>query len=147
VEGTENIVWKVPTLGKKHASPIVWADRIFVVTALPAQKQRLLCCLYCSNGKMLWQRVVLKAPLERIHTLNSYTSSTPATDGRKVYFSFLDRVCSYVPSPIAIGLYFLVVSDSGVATYLDAKKLAYRMLQWDTLLFLPPGNVGVAMLV
>jgi len=147
VVGVENIVCKVPTLGKKHASPIVWADRIFVVTALPSQEQRPLLCLYCSNGKMLWQRVVLEGPLERIHTLNSYTSPTPATDGRKVYVGFLDRDCSYVPSLIASVLYFLVVSDSGVATSLDAKRLAYRMLQWDTLLFLPPRNVGVAMLI
>ena len=65
--------------------------------------------------------MVLKATLERIHTLNSYASSTPATDSRKVYVSILDRDCSYVPSPIAIGPYFLVVSDSGVATSLDAK--------------------------
>jgi outer membrane protein assembly factor BamB len=32
-----------------------------------------------------------------------------------------DRDCSYVPSPIAAGPYFLVVSDSGVATCLKAK--------------------------
>ncbi len=89
--GTENVVWKVPIPGKGHASPIVWADRIFVVTALPAQKQRLLLCLDSSNGKTLWQRVVLEAPPERINKLNSYASSTPATDGQKVYVSFLDR--------------------------------------------------------
>ncbi|MHC4630200.1 MAG: outer membrane protein assembly factor BamB family protein, partial [Planctomycetota bacterium] len=89
--GTENVVWKVPIPGKGHASPIVWADRIFVVTALPAQEQRLLLCLDSSNGKTLWQRVVLETPLEKINKLNSYASSTPATDGQKVYVSFLDR--------------------------------------------------------
>jgi outer membrane protein assembly factor BamB len=35
--------------------------------------------------------MVLEAPLERINRLNSYASSTPATDGQKVYVSFLDR--------------------------------------------------------
>lgn len=89
--GTENVLWKVPIPGKGHASPIVWADRIFVVTALPAQEQRLLLCLDSSNGKTLWQRVVLEAPLEKINKLNSYASSTPATDSEKVYVSFLDR--------------------------------------------------------
>jgi len=33
-----------------------------------------------------------------------------------------DRDCSYVPSPITLGPYFLVVSDSGVATCLYAKS-------------------------
>ena len=85
---TQNIVWKVPVPGKGHASPIVWGDRIFVVTAL--QQQRLLLCLSRSNGDILWQRVVLEAPLEKLHSLNSHASSTPATDGEKVYVSFLD---------------------------------------------------------
>jgi hypothetical protein len=89
--GTENIVWKVPILGKGHASPIVWGSRIFVVTAMEKQKQRILLCLDRTNGKILWQRVVLEAPLERINSLNSYASSTPVTDGRCVYVSFLDR--------------------------------------------------------
>jgi outer membrane protein assembly factor BamB len=33
----------------------------------------------------------LKSPLEQIHQLNSYASSTPLTDGERVYVSFLDR--------------------------------------------------------
>ncbi|MBW8039904.1 MAG: PQQ-binding-like beta-propeller repeat protein [Planctomycetes bacterium] len=87
--GTQNIVWKVPIPGKGHASPIIWGDRIFVVTAL--EKQRLLLSLDRTNGKVLWRRVVLEAPLERKHSLNSYASSTPVTDGKCVYVSFLDR--------------------------------------------------------
>lgn len=88
---TENIVWKVPIPGKGHASPIVWGDRIFVVTALEDRNQRVLLCLDRANGRALWQRVVLESPLEKLHALNSRASSTPATDGEKVYVSFLDR--------------------------------------------------------
>ena len=88
---TESIVWKVPIPGKGHASPIVWGDRIFVVTAAEEQQQRVLLCLNRTNGKVIWQRVILEAPLEKINRLNSRASSTPATDGEKVYVSFLDR--------------------------------------------------------
>ena len=88
---TENIVWKVSIPGKGHASPIVWDNRIFVVTALEKQKQRVLLCLDRSSGNIIWQRVVLESPLERKNSLNSYASSTPVTDGEKVYISFLDR--------------------------------------------------------
>ena len=88
---TQNIVWKVSIPGKGHASPIIWGSRIFVVTALKEQKQRILLCLDRISGKILWQRVALEAPLERINSLNSYASSTPVTDGRNVYVSFLDR--------------------------------------------------------
>jgi len=88
---TQNIVWKVPIPGKGHASPIVWGRYIFVVTAIKEKKQRILLCLDRKDGKILWQRVVLEAPSERINSLNSYASSTPATDGQRVYISFLDR--------------------------------------------------------
>jgi len=88
--GTQNVVWKTPIPGKGHASPIVWNNRVFVVTADKGRKQRLLLCLDAADGKVLWQQVVLEAPLERINSLNSYASSTPATDGERVYVSFLD---------------------------------------------------------
>src|SRR5262249_18340855 len=41
------------------------------------------------DGQLLWERVVVTAPLERKHKLNSHASSTPATDGRHVWVSFL----------------------------------------------------------
>ncbi len=88
---TQNVVWKIPIPGKGHASPIVWGRYIFVVTAIKEKKQRILLCLDRKDGKILWQRMVLEVPLERINSLNSYASSTPATDGQRVYISFLDR--------------------------------------------------------
>ena len=39
---------------------------------------------------MLWQRIVLSAPLEQKHFLNSFASSTPVTDGRHVWLTFLE---------------------------------------------------------
>jgi outer membrane protein assembly factor BamB len=89
--GTENVRWKTPIPGKGHASPIVWEDRIFVVTALEETRERVLVCLEAASGEILWRRTVLQAPFERAHKLNSRASSTPATDGERVYVSFLDR--------------------------------------------------------
>ncbi len=93
---TENIRWKVPVPGTGHASPIVWEDRIFLVSCLEEKQQRILLCYDRPSGKLLWQRVVLTAPLERKHRLNSYASSTPATDGERVYVTFLDRQWMFV---------------------------------------------------
>ena len=85
-----NIAWKVEVPGTGHASPVVWSDRIFLASCLEDQSDRLLVCLDRRNGKMLWQRSVMKSPLEKKHHLNSYASSTPATDGKLVYVSFLE---------------------------------------------------------
>ncbi|MBN1816340.1 MAG: PQQ-binding-like beta-propeller repeat protein [Sedimentisphaerales bacterium] len=88
---TENVAWKTPIPGQGHASPIVWGDRIFLVTAEKSSQERILLCLDAKTGQLVWQRTVLTAPFERLHNLNSQASSTPATDGERVYVSFLDR--------------------------------------------------------
>ncbi|HLJ94498.1 MAG TPA: PQQ-binding-like beta-propeller repeat protein [Gemmataceae bacterium] len=86
---TDNVRWKVPIPGKGHSSPIVWDDRIFLTTCLENEEKRLLLCLNRSDGRLLWQREVLKAKLERKHNLNSFASATPATDGKHVWVAFL----------------------------------------------------------
>lgn len=88
---TKNILWKTPIPGKGHASPIVWEDRVFTVTCLEESDERVLLCLDRISGRILWQRTVLKSPLEPLHRLNSRASSTPVTDGKLVYCTFLDR--------------------------------------------------------
>lgn len=88
--GTDNIAWKTAIPGSGHSSPIVWGDRIFLSTAVPETKDRMLLCLNRLTGKIIWQKNVVNAPLEPKHADSSYASGTPATDGEKVYVSFLD---------------------------------------------------------
>ena len=54
------------------------------------EQERRLLCIDRIQGNVLWQKLVVKSPLERVHRLNSRASSTPATDGKLVYVSFLD---------------------------------------------------------
>jgi outer membrane protein assembly factor BamB len=84
-----NIAWKVEIPGRGHASPIVWDDRVFVVTCDEERQERLLLCIHRDTGETLWRRAVLRSPLEKKHVLNSFASSTPATDGERVYVTFL----------------------------------------------------------
>jgi len=93
-----NILWKVRIPGEGHASPIVWKDRIFLVTCLRENEQRALLCLDRQSGETLWKRNVLKSGLETKHKLNSYASSTPVTDGQLVYVSFLETGDRTVPA-------------------------------------------------
>jgi outer membrane protein assembly factor BamB len=85
----ENVAWKTAIPGKGHSSPVVWGDRVFLTSCSEPQEQRLLLCLDRRDGRILWERVVLTAPLEKLHALNSRASSTPATDGRHVWVPFL----------------------------------------------------------
>jgi outer membrane protein assembly factor BamB len=84
----ENIAWKAPIPGIGHSSPVVYGDQVFVTTCLTETQERVLSALDRRTGRELWHKVVLKAPLEPKHQLNSFASSTPATDGNCVYVNF-----------------------------------------------------------
>src|SRR5215212_3621282 len=62
--GADSVKWKVELPGRGHASPIVWGDRIFTVSAIAETGDRVLLCLDRASGKIRWQSPVLKAPLE-----------------------------------------------------------------------------------
>ncbi len=87
--GDDDFAWKVPVAGSGHASPVVWQDQVFLTAADEQSRERLLVCHDLDTGAERWKSVVLTAPLEEKHRLNSFASSTPATDGRQVYVSFL----------------------------------------------------------
>src|SRR5678809_903117 len=57
--GTSNVLWKAELPGNGHASPIVWRDRLFTVSVLPAENARVLLCLDRESGRLLWQKTVV----------------------------------------------------------------------------------------
>src|SRR4051812_21716294 len=87
---TENVAWRTELPGGGHASPIVWGDKVFTIAADPETEERLLLCLDKKDGRIVWRQAVLKSPMERKHRENSHASSTPATDGQRVFCTFLD---------------------------------------------------------
>ncbi len=89
-DSVTNVIWKTAVPGVGYSSPIVWGDKLFTVTALPATQEKVLLCYNSKNGGLLWQKTVLKTSFEKKHNDNSYASGTPATDGKLIYVSFLD---------------------------------------------------------
>lgn len=86
---TENVLWKTPIPGKGHSSPIVWDDRIFLTSCTENDEKRLLVCLNRLDGSVIWQKEVLQSKLEKKHRENSFSSSTPCTDGKHLWVTFL----------------------------------------------------------
>lgn len=95
----KNIAWKTEIPGSGHGSPVIWEDRVFLISCLTDTEERALICLDRKSGKILWQQKVFTGPLETKHSLNSHASSTPATDGKLVYVSFLEVNGDTVPAP------------------------------------------------
>jgi outer membrane protein assembly factor BamB len=109
-----NVKWKAPLTGRGSASPIVWGDRVFVLTAvqtdrvatvdeLPKPDPRfekktspptnfykfLVLCFDRATGKIRWQHTATeRVPHEGHHPSHSYAAGSPTTDGRFLYVSF-----------------------------------------------------------
>ena len=93
-----NITWKTKLGGTGHGSPIVWQDRIFLLSCDEKSHDRVLQCLDRRTGERHWQQTVFRGPLETKHALNSFASSTPVTDGKLVYVTFLEVDGSTIPA-------------------------------------------------
>lgn len=109
---TENIRWKTKLPGLGHSTPIVWGDRIFLITAIPfgpvlnppqpdtapgahdnllvKQKRRFeVLAVDRRSGEIVWRRPVHEAlPHEGGHYTASLASGSPVTDGQHVYCYF-----------------------------------------------------------
>lgn len=106
-----NVRWKVALPGKGHSSPIVTGDRVVVLSAIPIGEaqppvfdnapgvhdsvpvthrfQYLVMALRRTDGHLLWQTAVREEwPHEGGHETGSPASSSPVTDGERIYASF-----------------------------------------------------------
>lgn len=115
---TENLAWKVAIAGKGHSSPVIWEDKVLLLTCLPEKEERVLLCLDRRNGKTLWQSTVLKTPLETLHRLNSRASSTPVTDGKMIYVTAMKVDNRKITAP-NVGGARLITPGSFVVTAFD----------------------------
>ena len=114
---TKNVAWKVEIPGVGSSTPIVWEDRIFLLTAIETDRvsetaaapdkqpkrpfgivfpnrvhQFVVLCLDRATGKTLWQQVATElVPHEGHHPDNDFASASPVTDGRHLYVSFGSR--------------------------------------------------------
>lgn len=109
---TKNVEWKLEIPGEGHATPVVWNDRIFLLTAVETDEtaerpaadpeaktvppdhiyQFLVMCIDRTTGREIWRRETCRSvPREGRHTTNTYASGSPVTDGRHVYAFFGSR--------------------------------------------------------
>jgi outer membrane protein assembly factor BamB len=109
-----NIRWQVDLPGKGSATPIIWGNRIFVLTAVDTGRKAaaedipkpdpkfnkipdrpntyhrfLVLCFDRHTGKELWRKVANETvPHEGHHPTHTYAAGSPTTDGKRLYVSF-----------------------------------------------------------
>ena len=105
VESGKNIRWQAAIPGYSHASPIIWGERMYVVTAVSAGQvepklglygeiasanensavQWHLLALEKATGKVAWDTLAYEAiPRVKRHTKATHANSTPASDGEHI---------------------------------------------------------------
>ncbi|MGB2866478.1 MAG: PQQ-binding-like beta-propeller repeat protein [Sedimentisphaerales bacterium] len=90
---TEGIAWSVELAGSSAATPIIWADRVFLSGVDSAKDVLLAMCFDRTNGNLLWQHEIAKGISQ--DNRSTYAASSPVTDGRIVVFFYAngDLVC------------------------------------------------------
>ena len=83
----KDILWSAPLAGTGHSSPIVVKGKVFLETA--TKKDRLLVCIDAVSGKELWSKAA-PGGIGKTHRRSSLASSTPCSDGERVYCVFWD---------------------------------------------------------
>jgi outer membrane protein assembly factor BamB len=83
----EDYRWQVKLPGMGHSSPVVMGDKIFVTTGLSDDGTQILLAFQAQDGKLLWEKHY-PGRLHRLHQFNSYASSTPALDNRRIFWAW-----------------------------------------------------------
>src|SRR5258706_4744078 len=83
---TQNVKWSAPLPGTAAATPIIWADHVFVSSADDRNKTMRALCLDRKDGKVLWnQEVGVGYSLD---DKSNFASPSPITDGKLVVFYY-----------------------------------------------------------
>ncbi|MBI4875315.1 MAG: PQQ-like beta-propeller repeat protein [Acidobacteria bacterium] len=109
-ESGKNVLWKTAIPGLGHSSPVIWEERIFVTSAVPAsggaalkvglygdvkpvegegEQSFVVYCLNRKTGKVLWKQTAAGGvPKIKRHPKSTHANPTPATDGKHLVVSF-----------------------------------------------------------
>ncbi len=109
-----NIQWKTGIVGHGSSAPIIWGDKVFILTAIDTGKIEpsrpkpedqpkrvfditnpnttfdfVVLCLDRNTGKQLWRQLATsQVPNEGTHSDNNFASASPVTDGERLYCWF-----------------------------------------------------------
>jgi outer membrane protein assembly factor BamB len=83
----EDVNWKRALPGAGHSSPVIWGERVFVMSADADQGQVSGLCVNAGDGSITWQKRYAFAAFKK-HNFNTFASSTPAVDAQHVYVSW-----------------------------------------------------------
>ena len=81
--------WKIKLPGVGHSSPVLWGEKIFLLSADPTNATRYVLCINAADGKENWRREY-PGQKHHLHDRSSFASCTPTVDAERVYVAWSD---------------------------------------------------------
>lgn len=69
------------------SSPVIWGQRVFLMSANSADATRFVVCLDAGSGELLWSKSY-ESESHHLHSRSTYASCTPAVDEQHVYVAW-----------------------------------------------------------
>jgi len=92
----ENVLWKANVPGRGHGSPTVVGNHVYLAAADHDKEVQSLLCFDRQTGKELWAKEIHQGGFEKQgNSKSSLASSTPASDGKRVFINFLHAGAIY----------------------------------------------------
>jgi outer membrane protein assembly factor BamB len=116
---TKNVKWKIEIPGKGHATPIIWEDKVFILTSVeneqkvekeePEVEQSsgrrgppslqaesihdfIVMAIDRKDASVIWKTTVCQEiPVDGTHGTGTWASNSPVTDGKHLYAYFGSR--------------------------------------------------------
>ena len=82
--------WNIDLPGVGHSSPVIYGNHLFVTSAIDEGAVRYLFCINAATGEQIWSKSIGLNKSSK-HEFSSWASSTPATDGKRVYVPLADK--------------------------------------------------------
>ena len=88
---TEGIAWSADVPGRGNGSPIVVGDRVVLATCDESSGSQSVLAYDRKSGKQLWQKTIHTDGAMRKNNRSTGASSTPASDGERIYINFANH--------------------------------------------------------
>lgn len=150
----DGVAWKTALLGEGNSSPVIWGNRIFVTSSTEKGKKRQVMCLDAKTGRMLWRKEFAANSVGPTHPKSGYASSTPVTDGKRLYVFFdspglialdmsgkvvwthplgpFNNPYNVVSSPVLCRDCVIMTCDQSGPSYIAAFDRATGKIRWKT---------------
>jgi outer membrane protein assembly factor BamB len=93
--GEKEVSWKVELPGEGHSSPVLWGDKLFILSGNRQTAERFISCLSAADGKQIWQKSVA-CNQHPLHSKSSYANTTCAVEADRVYAAFGSLDATYL---------------------------------------------------